>query len=73
MKTLTVSDKDFIRTKKLLAQNGIPTEPEEDKPIPFLRKSKAEPDESPAAFGGIWASDERTLATIRAKAWPKRS
>lgn len=72
MKTLTVNDKDYAKAMKLLIENGIQTEPESEVTIPLLRKSNAKPGESPAAFGGIWANDERTMAAIRAKAWPKR-
>ncbi len=70
MKTLTVNDKDYAKALKLLMENGIQTEPEAI--IPILRKSNAKSGETPAAFGGIWGSDERTMASIRAKAWPKR-
>ena len=72
MKTLTVKDKDYAKAKKLLVEHGIQTEPEVDNTIPLLRKSNAKPGETPAAFGGIWANDERTMESIRAKAWPKR-
>lgn len=72
MKTLTVNDKDYLKAKKLLADNGVPTEPEAELSIPLLRKSNAKPGETPASFGGIWTNDERTIASIRAKAWPKR-
>ena len=72
MKTLTVNDRDYLKAKKLLAENGITIEPETEAPIPLLRKSNAKPGETPAAFGGIWANDERTMESIRAKAWPKR-
>ncbi|GAA4418313.1 hypothetical protein GCM10023187_51630 [Nibrella viscosa] len=72
MKTLTVNDNDYEKAKALLLENGIPIESEADRPIPLLRKSSAKAGETPAAFGGIWANDERTMASIRAKAWPKR-
>lgn len=72
MKTLTVNDKDYPKAKKLLTDNGITIETEPETPIPLLRQSNAKPGETPAAFGGIWANDERTMASIRAKAWPKR-
>jgi hypothetical protein len=70
MKTLTVNDKDYDKAMKLLMENGIQTEPELT--IPLLRRSNAKPGETPAAFSGIWTNDERTMASIRAKAWPKR-
>ena len=73
MKTLTISEKDYEKAKKLLLENGISTEPESETPVPFLRRGNARPGETPAAFGGIWANDERTMESIRAKAWPKRS
>ena len=72
MKTLTVNDKDYAKALKLLIENGIQTEPEPEVMIPLLRKSNAKSGETPAAFGGIWTNDERTMASIRAKAWPKR-
>jgi len=72
MKTLTVNDKDYAKAIKLLMENGIQTELESEINIPLLRKSNAKLGETPAAFGGIWANDERTMASIRAKAWPKR-
>ncbi len=72
MKTLTVNDKDYAKAKKLLVENGIETELEPSNAIPLLHKSNAKPGETPAAFGGIWANDERTMESIRAKAWPKR-
>jgi hypothetical protein len=74
MKTLTVNDKDYAKAIKLLMENGIgiQTEPEPEINIPLLRKSNAKSGETPAAFGGIWANGERTMASIRAKAWPKR-
>lgn len=72
MKTLTVNDRDYLKAKKLLAENGIAIEPETETPIPLLRKSNAKLSETPAAFGGIWTNDERTMGSIRAKAWPKR-
>jgi len=72
MKTLTVNDRDYIKAMKLLIENGIQTDPEPEVNIPLLRKSNAQSGETPAAFGGIWANDERTMASIRAKAWPKR-
>ena len=70
MKTLTVNDEDYAKAIKLLIEHGIQAEPEVD--MPLLRKSNAKSGETPADFGGIWANDERTLALIRAKAWPKR-
>lgn len=72
MKTLIVNDKDYAKAMKLLIENCIQTEPEPEVIIPILRKSDAKPDETPAAFGGIWTNDDRTIASIRAKAWPKR-
>lgn len=72
MKTLTINDKDYAKARKLLIENGIQPEPEAEIKIPLLRRSNAKPGETPAAFGGIWANDERTMASIRAKAWPKR-
>ena len=72
MKTLTINDNDYLKAKQLLAENGITIEPESEIPIPLLRRSNAKSGETPAAFGGIWATDKRTLASIRAKAWPKR-
>ena len=72
MKTLTVKDSDYLKAKKLLAENGIATDPESEIAIPLLRKSNAKPGETPGDFGGIWANDERTMESIRAKAWPKR-
>ncbi|MBD2704716.1 hypothetical protein IC229_29040 [Spirosoma sp. BT702] len=72
MKTLTVNDKDYAKAIKLLIENGIQPEPEPEANIPLLRKSNAKFGETPASFGGIWANDERTMASIRAKAWPKR-
>lgn len=72
MKTLTVNDKDYAKAIKLLIENGIQTESESETNIPLLRKSNAKHGETPAAYGGIWANDERTMASIRAKAWPKR-
>ncbi len=72
MKTLTVNDKDYAKAMKLLIENGIQTESEPEVNIPLLRKSNAKSGETPAAFGGIWTNDERTMASIRAKAWPKR-
>lgn len=72
MKTLTVNDKDYAKAIKLLIENGIQTESETEVNIPLLRKSDAKSGETPAAFGGIWTADERTMASIRAKAWPKR-
>lgn len=73
MKTLTVNDKDYAKAIKLLSDNGISTQPETEVNIPLLRKSNAKAGQTPAAFSGIWANDERTLASIRAKAWPKRN
>ena len=73
MKTLTVNDKDYDKAIKLLMENGIQTEPEPEVNIPLLRRSDAKSGQTPAAFSGIWANDERTLASIRAKAWPKRN
>lgn len=73
MKTLTVNDDDYARAVKLLLENGIKTEPEADVTVPLLRMSDAKSGETPAAFGGIWDNNERTMASIRAKAWPKRS
>ncbi len=72
MKTLTVNDKDYEKAEKLLSENGILAAPVSEIPIPLVHKSNAKPGETPAAFGGIWAKDERTLKSIRAKAWPKR-
>ncbi|WP_229365992.1 hypothetical protein [Fibrisoma montanum] len=72
MKTLTVNDEDYAKAVKLLSENGIQTEPELEVTIPLLRKSNAKSGETPSAFGGIWANDERTMTSIRAKAWPKR-
>lgn len=72
MKTLVINDKDYDKAVKLLIENGIQTELETDVRIPLLHKSGAKMGETPAAFGGIWDNDERTLASIRAKAWPKR-
>jgi len=72
MKTLTVNDKDYTKAIKLLIENGIQTESEPEINVPFLRKSDAKAGETPAAFGNIWTTDERTMASIRAKAWPKR-
>ncbi|GAA4453852.1 hypothetical protein GCM10023189_19510 [Nibrella saemangeumensis] len=72
MITLTVKDNDYEKVKALLLENGITIEPEADSPIPLLHKSNAKAGETPAAFSGIWATDERTMASIRAKAWPKR-
>lgn len=72
MKTLIVNDKDYLKAKRLLTENGIATDPESEIAIPLLRKSNAKPGETPAAFGGIWTDDERTMESIRAKAWPKR-
>lgn len=72
MKTLTVNDKDYAKAIKLLIENGIQAEPEPEVTIPLLRKSNAKADETPASFGSIWTNDERTMASIRAKAWPKR-
>lgn len=72
MKTLTIDDKDYAKAEKLLRENGILTAPAPETPIPLVHKSDAKPGETPAAFGGIWATDERTLKSIRAKAWPKR-
>lgn len=68
MKTLTINDNDYLKARKLLAENGIIIEPESEPSIPLLRKSNAKSGETPAAFGGIWATDERTMASIRAKA-----
>jgi len=72
MKTLTVNDKDYTKAIKLLIENGIQTESEPEINVPFLRKSDAKVGETPAAFGSIWANDERAMVSIRAKAWPKR-
>lgn len=72
MKTLIVNDKDYTKAIKLLIENGIQTEPEPEINIPLLRKSNAKSGETPAAFGGIWTDDKRTMVSIRAKAWPKR-
>ncbi len=72
MKTLTVNDKDYAKAIKLLVENGIQTEPKPETTIPLLRKSNAKPGETPAAFSNIWTNDERTMASIRAKAWQKR-
>lgn len=72
MKTLTVNDKDYAKAIKLLIENGIQTEPESEVTIPLLRESNAKSGETTAAFGGIWVNDERTMASIRAKAWSKR-
>ena len=68
MKTLTIDDKDYAKAIKLLIENGIQAEPEPEVTIPLLRKSNAKFGETPAAFGGIWANDERTMTSIRAKA-----
>lgn len=73
MKTLTVNDHDYAKALQLLLDNGIQPQPEEEVAIPLLRRSNAKPGDKPSAFGGIWANDERTVASIRAKAWPKRS
>lgn len=72
MKTLTVNDKDYAKAIKLLLENGIQAELEPEINIPLLRKSNAKSGETPADFGGFWANDERTMALIRTKAWPKR-
>lgn len=71
MKTLTINDTDYRKAVQLLADNGITIESEPEITIPLLRKSNAKPGQTPASFGGIWANDERTLQSIRAKAWPK--
>jgi hypothetical protein len=72
MKTLTVNDTDYSKAIQLLTEHGISITAESEVEIPLLRKSNAKPGQTPASFGGIWASDERTLQSIRAKAWPKR-
>jgi threonine synthase len=46
-----VNDKDYLKAKKLLAENGITTDPATEKPIPFLRKSDTTVGESPSSFG----------------------
>ena len=73
MKTLTISHKDYAKAMKLLIENGIQAELEPEVTIPLLRKSNAKPGETPTEFGGIGTNDKRTMASIRAKAWPKRS
>jgi hypothetical protein len=73
MKTLLISDEDYQKVRKLLEENGIGLVPDETTASPFIRPAKLNPGDRPANFGGIWANDERTLASIRKKAWPKRS
>lgn len=70
MKTLLISDQDYDKALQLLAANGIQAEAETA--IPFLRRSDATAQDNPASFGGIWANDERTLDSIRRRAWPSR-
>ena len=73
MKTPLVNDDDLVKALQLLEENGIQAKPEADEvAIPVLRKSNAKPGETLTSFAGIWANDERTMASIRAKAWPKR-
>lgn len=72
MKTLTINDTDYRKAVRLLADNGIAIESEPEIAIHLLRKSNAKPGQTPASFGGIWANDERTLQSIRVKAWTKR-
>ena len=38
-----------------------------------IRKGQFLEGEKPSDFGLVWKNDDRTLETIRAKAWPKRS
>jgi hypothetical protein len=64
VKTLTVNDENYLKARKLLADNGITTESESEPMIPLLRKSDARPGETPAMFGGIWADDERTMMRV---------
>jgi hypothetical protein len=71
MKTLTINDEDYNKAVQILAENGIQITV--SLKLTALRKGQRQPDESPADFGGIWETDERTLASIREKAWPRRS
>ena len=65
MKTPLVNDDDLVKALQLLEENGIQAKPEADEvAIPVLRKSNAKPGETPVSFG-IWASDERTMASTR--------
>lgn len=73
MKTLLINDEDYQKAKQLLEDNGIGMIPDEAAPLPGIRPAKLNPGDKPANFGGIWANDERTLSSIREKAWPKRS
>jgi hypothetical protein len=38
-----------------------------------VKKGQFKEGEKPSDFGSVWEKDERTIETIRAKAWPKRS
>lgn len=67
MKTLTIHDSDYAKVLQLLSEHGIEAEPTPEQSIPLLRKSDANPDETPRAFGSIWETDERTMASIRAR------
>jgi hypothetical protein len=73
MQTLLINDEDYQKARKLLEENGIGIANQSAMPLPVIRPSQLNPGDRPANFGGIWANDERTLASIRKKAWPKRS
>jgi hypothetical protein len=70
MKTLLIPDHEYDKALELLVANGI--QAEADTPIPFLRRSDATASDNPSRFGGIWSKDERTLESIRRRAWPSR-
>jgi hypothetical protein len=38
-----------------------------------IKKGQFKAGEKPSDFGSVWENDERTIETIRAKAWPKRN
>jgi len=69
MKTLAIDDEDYQKARKLLEENGISV----NAPSPVIRAGRLNAGDTPADFGEIWANDERTLSSIREKAWPKRS
>ena len=80
MKALQVREDDIEKAEKVLKQNGIQvTITEEDDSLkdasgkqPSVHGGKRKMGDLPSSFGGVWSKDERTLETIRQKAWPKR-
>lgn len=80
MKALQIREEDIEKAEKVLKKNGIQVHVKEDDSQkdtsakqPSVRRGKRKMGDLPSSFGGVWAKDERTLETIRQKAWPKRT